>query len=164
MKGVQPGPLMFTNHVQTIYFIFVVMIIANGIMLAANYFSIPAFIRLLKIRKKILFPVVGFLCVLGVYGLNSSSFDLTLMLVFGIAGFFMKKWGLKEQPFIIGILVGFMAEQNFRRAIMFSGGSLVPFFTSGISLLFLTAAFGSIGFTVHKALKHQSAAAEEEQI
>ncbi len=164
MKGVQPGPLMFTNHVQTIYFIFVVMIIANGIMLAANYFSIPAFIRLLKIPKKILFPVVGFLCVLGVYGLNSSSFDLTLMLVFGIAGFFMKKWGLKEQPFIIGILVGFMAEQNFRRAIMFSGGSLVPFFTSGISLLFLTAAFGSIGFTVHKALKHQSAAAEEEQI
>lgn len=156
MKGVQPGPLMFANHTDTIYFIFIIMIIANGVMLIANYLSIPAFIRLLKIPKKILFPVVGFLCVLGVYGLNSSSFDLLLMLFFGVAGFFMKKWGLKEQPFIIGILVGFMAEQNFRRAIMFSDGSLVPFVTSWISLMFLVTAFGSIGFTVYRALKNRS--------
>lgn len=155
MKGVQPGPLMFTNDIKTIYFIFVAMIIANLVMLVANYFSIPAFVRLLKIPRRILFPVVGFLCVLGVYGLNSSTTDLVLMLVFGIVGFFMKKWGLKAQPFIIGILVGFMAEQNFRRAIMYSDGSFLPFVTSPISLAFLLAAFGSIGFTLYKAWKIQ---------
>lgn len=162
MKGVQPGPLMFQNSVNTIYFIFLAMIIANVVMLIANYFSIPVFVRLLNIPKRILFPIVGFLCVLGVYGLNSSPSDLILMLAFGIVGFFMKKWGLKAQPFIIGILVGFMAEQNFRRAIMFSGGSLVPFFTSPISLLFLIAAFGSIGYTVYKAIRHQAVAVEDD--
>ena len=161
MKGVQPGPLMFTNNVKTVYYIFVAMIIANVVMLAANYFSIPAFVRLLKIPKKILFPVVGFLCVLGVYGLNSSAFDLLLMLVFGVIGYFMKKWGLKEQPFIIGILVGFMAEQNFRRAMMYGNGSFLPFFTSPISLLFLIAAFGSIGFTVYMAVRNKAMAVEE---
>ena len=93
MKGVQPGPLMFTNDGKTIYYIFIAMIIANTVMLIANYFSIPAFVRLLRIPKRILFPVVGFLCVLGVYGLNSSTSDLVLMLVFGVIGFFMKKWG-----------------------------------------------------------------------
>lgn len=161
MKGVQPGPLMFTNDTKTIYFIFVAMIIANIMMLIANYFAIPAFVRLLRIPKRILFPVVGFLCVLGVYGLNSSTSDLVLMLVFGVIGFFMKKWGLKEQPFIIGILVGFMAEQNFRRAIMYSSGSFLPFITSPISLLFLIAAFGSIGFTIYRAVKKESLAVEE---
>lgn len=155
MKGVQPGPLMFTNDVKTIYFIFLAMIIANLIMVVTNYFSIPAFVRLLKIPKKILFPVVGFLCILGVYGLNSSTSDLMIMLIFGIIGFFMKKWGLKAQPFIIGILVGFMAEQNFRRAIMYSDGSFLPFITSPISAAFLIAAFGSIGFTLYKAWKKQ---------
>lgn len=161
MKGVQPGPLMFTNDGKTIYYIFAAMIIANTVMLIANYFSIPAFVRLLRIPKRILFPVVGFLCVLGVYGLNSSTSDLVLMLVFGVIGFFMKKWGLKEQPFIIGILVGFMAEQNFRRAIMYSSGSFLPFITSPISLLFLAAAFGSIGFTVYRSVKKMSLAVEE---
>ncbi len=161
MKGVQPGPLMFTNDVKTIYYIFAAMIIANLAMLVANYFSIPAFVRLLRIPKRILFPVVGFLCVLGVYGLNSSTSDLVLMLVFGVIGFFMKKWGLKEQPFIIGILVGFMAEQNFRRAIMYSSGSFLPFVTSPISFLFLAAAFGSIGFTVYRSVKKMSVAVEE---
>lgn len=162
MKGVQPGPLMFTNDVKTIYFIFVAMIIANVVMLIANYFSIPAFVRLLKIPKRILFPVVGFLCVLGVYGLSSSVSDLVLMLVFGVIGFFMKKWGLKAQPFIIGILVGFMAEQNFRRAIMFSEGSFLPFITSPISAVFLIAAFGSIVFTVWRVLRNRSVAIEDD--
>ncbi|MDE6930096.1 MAG: hypothetical protein K2P02_05015, partial [Lachnospiraceae bacterium] len=95
------------------------------------------------------------------YGLNSSTSDLVLMVVFGVIGFFMKKWGLKEQPFIIGILVGFMAEQNFRRAIMYSSGSFLPFITSPISLLFLAAAFGSIGFTVYRSVKKMSLAVEE---
>ena len=162
MKGVQPGPLMFTNDLSTINFIFLAMLIANFIMLIANYFSIPVFIRLLKVPKKILFPVVGFLCVLGVYGLNSSSSDLILMLVFGIVGFFMKKWGLKAQPFIIGILVGYMAEQNFRKAMMYSSGSFAPFFTSYISLAFLIVAFASIIFTIYQAIHKKSIVIEDD--
>lgn len=153
---------MFTNDLSTINFIFLAMLIANFIMLIANYFSIPVFIRLLKVPKKILFPVVGFLCVLGVYGLNSSSSDLILMLVFGIVGFFMKKWGLKAQPFIIGILVGYMAEQNFRKAMMYSSGSFAPFFTSYISLAFLIVAFASIIFTIYQAIHKKSIVIEDD--
>ena len=161
MKGVQPGPLMFTNNADTIYFIFVAMLIANVIMLIANYFSIGVFVKLLKIPKHLLFPIVGFLCILGVYGLNRSSSDLTLMLVFGIIGFFMKKWDLKAQPFIIGMLVGFMAEQNLRRAMMFSDGSFLPFVTSPLSLLFLIAGFASIIITIYRSVKQKNSISAE---
>ena len=161
MKGVQPGPLMFTNNGDTIYFIFVAMLIANVIMLIANYFSVGVFVKMLKIPKHILFPVVGFLCMLGVYGLNRSTSDMTLMLVFGIIGFFMKKWNLKSQPFIIGMLIGFMAEQNLRRAMMYSDGSFLPFLTSPLSLLFLIAGLASIVLTIYRSIKHKESFAEE---
>ncbi len=161
MKGVQPGPLTFTQQTQTIYFIFVAMIIAAFLMFVFNYFLIPIFVKLLKIPRRILFPVVGFLCMLGVYGLNSSVSDLILMLVFGVIGFLMKKWNLKAQPFIIGLLVGFMAEQNFRRALMFSDGSFAPFFTHPISLLFLVVAFAMIIFTIVGAVRKKSIVMED---
>lgn len=153
MKGVQPGPLMFDTNTRVVYYIFIALLIANAFMLIANYFAIPVFVKLLKIPKRILFPIVGFLCFLGVYGLGSSTTDLLLMLVFGVVGYFMKKWGLKAQPFIIGLLVGFMAEQNFRRGLMFSDGSFTPFFTSPLSLIFLIAALLSIVLTVVKSAR-----------
>lgn len=84
------------------------------------------------------------------------------MLVFGIVGFFMKKWGLKAQPFIIGILVGYMAEQNFRKAMMYSSGSFAPFFTSYISLAFLIVAFASIIFTIYQAIHKKSIVIEDD--
>ncbi len=161
MKGVQPGPLMFTNNGDTIYYIFVVMLIANVIMLVANYFSISMFVKMLKIPKHLLFPIVGFLCLLGVYGLNRSTSDMTTMLVFGIIGFFMKKWDLKAQPFIIGMLVGFMAEQNMRRAMMYSDGSFLPFVTSPLSLVFLIAGFASIFITIYRSMRNKGSFAED---
>ena len=83
------------------------------------------------------------------------------MLVFGIIGFFMKKWDLKAQPFIIGMLVGFMAEQNLRRAMMYSDGSFLPFVTSPLSLIFLLAGFASIILTIYRSAKHKSSIAAE---
>ena len=161
MKGVQPGPLTFTQQTQTIYFIFVSMIIATILMLIFNYFLIPVFVKLLKIPKRVLFPVVGFLCMLGVYGLNSSKTDLILMTVFGVIGFLMKRWNLKAQPFIIGLLVGFMAEQNFRRGLMYSDGSFLPFFTSPLSCIFLLVAFATIIFTIISSIKKKSIVVED---
>lgn len=161
MKGIQPGPLTFTQQTDMIYFIFVSMIIATILMLIFNYFLIPIFVKLLKIPRRLLFPVVGLLCMLGVYGLNSSKTDLILMVVFGVIGFLMKRWELKAQPYIIGLLVGFMAEQNFRRALMFSDGSFVPFVTQPISCVFLVVAFAMIGFTIYNAIRHKSIVVED---
>lgn len=153
MKGIQPGPLMFNDHADIVYFIFLALIIANAFMLAMEYLSIRGFVQLLRIPKTMLFPVIIFLCILGAYGLSHRVFDVITIFVFGVLGFLMKKWGMQFQPFIIGFIVGPMAEKNFRAALMFSSGSFRPFVTSPISLFFLVIAFGSIIMAVYKHIK-----------
>lgn len=144
MQGIQPGPLMFESNPDIVYFIFLALIIANLFMLISEFVAIRGFVKLLRIPKKILFPVIAYLCILGAYGLNNRVFDVVTILLFGILGYFMKVWGLKTQPFILGYIVGPMAELHFRRALMYSDGSLVPFVTSPISLIFLAASAVSI--------------------
>lgn len=148
MKGLQPGPLFFRTQGNLIYFIFVVLLVTNIFMLLVNLFGIRFFVKLVNIPKYILFPIVGFLCIIGVYGLSHRISDLVLVFVFGIIGFFMKKWGLQLQPFIIGSLIGKLCEENFGKALLFTDGSFVPLFTSPISCVFLVIAFASIAYTV----------------
>ncbi len=157
MKGVQPGPLMFTDHADIVYFIFLALIIANIFMLVAEFLSIRGFVQLLRIPKTMLFPIIIFMCILGAYGLNHRLFDVITIFIFGVLGFLMKKWGMQFQPFIIGFIVGPMAEKNFRAALMFSSGSFMPFLTSPISLFFLIIAFGSIGMAIYKHFKNKKA-------
>ena len=153
MKGVQPGPLMFQNHADIVYFIFIMLIVASFFMLVTEFFMLRGFVRLLKIPKSYLFPVIIFLCILGCYGLSHRIFDVVTMFAFGVIGFFMKQWGFKFQPFIIGFIVGPMAEKNFRKAMMFSDGSLLPFLESPIALFFIVVAVGSIVYAAYKSFR-----------
>ena len=148
MQGIQPGPLMFESHPQIVYFIFIALIIANIFMLFSEFLAIRGFVKLLRIPKHILFPIIAFLCILGAYGLNNRLFDVVTILIFGVFGYMMKVWGLRTQPFILGYIVGPMAELHFRRSMMYSDGSFLPFVTSPISLFFLVVAVGSVVWTL----------------
>ena len=153
MKGLQPGPLLFNNSPTLIYFIFIALIIANFFMLFSEFFAIRAFVKLLRIPKDILFPIITLLCIMGAYGLNNRLFDVVTILIFGVFGYLMRKWGLSTQPFIIGYIVGPMAELHFRRSLMYSNGSFLPFFTKPISLFFLVIAVLSIVLTIVGSIK-----------
>ena len=155
MQGIQPGPLLFRNNPDIVYFIFIALIIANVMMLVSEFFAVRGFVRLLKIKREILFPVIAFLCVLGAYGINNRLFDVVTIFIFGIFGFLMKKWGLKTSPFILGYIVGPMAELHFRRSLMYSGGSFIPFFTSPISCFFLLISVVSIVLAIRTVRKNQ---------
>ena len=157
MQGVQPGPLLFKNSPQIVYFIFIALFIANFFMLVSEFFAIRGFVRLLKIRKAYLFPIITLLCILGAYGLNNRIFDVVTILIFGIFGYLMKQWGLQTQPFILGYIVGPMAELHFRRGLMYSEGSLIPFVSSPIALFFLIFAVASIILTIVESRRKKKA-------
>ena len=156
MQGVQPGPLLFQNQPGIVYFIFVALLISNVFMLFTEFFAIRGFVNLLKIKREYLFPAIILLCILGAYGLNNRIFDVVTILIFGVVGYFMKRWGLKTQPFILGYLVGPMAELYFRRGFMYSEGRILPFFTSPIALLFYAVALLNIGLAVKEVIKKKS--------
>lgn len=160
MQGVMPGPLLFQSNPALIYFIFAALIIGNFFMLGSEFLAIRFFVKLLKIPKHILLPSISFLCIIGAYGLNYRIFDVFTIFIFGILGFYMKQWGFSIQPFIIGYIIGPMAELNFRRALMFSDNSFIPFFTSPISFTFILASILSVVLTMKRSIKKRTSIAE----
>jgi putative tricarboxylic transport membrane protein len=154
MQGLTPGPLLFRNNTSLIYLIFAILITANIFMIVVEFFAIRGFVHVLSLPKHILLPFISLLCIIGAYGLNYRIFDVFTIFLFGILGFFMKKWHFSTQPFIIGYIIGPLAELYLRRGLSYSDNSLIPFFTSPISLFFILASIASIIFVM---LKHKKA-------
>jgi putative tricarboxylic transport membrane protein len=156
LHGLIPGPMLFTRNGDIIFSIFAGLILANFIMLITEFYGIRIFVRLLKIPKRILLPVIIVLCVVGAIGLNNRVFDAISLLFFGLVGYLMEKFELPLPPVVLGFILGPMIEINLRRGIMSSQGSIAPFFTEPISLLFLVATLISILYTVYAQMKKKT--------
>ncbi|OCN00361.1 Tat pathway signal protein [Clostridium sp. W14A] len=160
IQGISPGPLMFTQHVDIVYSIFLTLIFGAVAMLFIEFYGLRIFVKLLKIPKQYLLPGILLFCVIGSYGLNNRIFDVWAVLLFGLIGYMFNKMTIPAPPFILGFIIGPIAETNLRRGLMFSKGSLLPFVTSPVAdLFFALALFALIFFTVSN-YKHKKASVQ----
>ncbi len=160
IHGLQPGPLLFRDHLDIIYPIFAGMIMAQFVLLAVGLSGARIFARIINIDRKILTPVIFFLCVVGSYSMRFSFFDVGLSLIIGIIAYFMEYYGYPAAPILLALILGPMAEQNLRRSLVISHGSPLIFFTRPICVLFLiTAVFTMI--TSYRRTKRMQAQEEE---
>lgn len=148
IHGMTPGPLLFQNNGDLVYAIFASLLVANLIVIISQYLGMRFFVKLLNIPKRYLVPCVIVMCTIGSFCVNNRSFDIIILLFFSFFGFTMKKLDLPFTPFVIGFILGPMLELNFRRALMLSEGSLLPFITKPISVIFIFSALLSIIFTL----------------
>jgi len=153
MHGIVPGPLMFITQVKLIYAIFTAMLVANFFMIATEFIFLKAFIKVLNVPKHILIPVILAFCIIGAYGTNNRIFDIYVSLFFGVVGFTLKKFKYPLPPMIIAFILGPYLEINLRRALIYSKGSVIPFFTNPLSGFLLVISFVFLGFTVYKGFK-----------
>lgn len=93
--------------------------------------------KILKVPKIYLMPIVAALSIVGAYAINNRAFDIVVCLVFGVLGYILDKMKYSPAPIVLGIILGNMIDENFRRALVVSDGSLSIFVTRPISLLFL---------------------------
>jgi putative tricarboxylic transport membrane protein len=100
--------------------------------------------KILRVPFFILMPVVGVLSIIGAYALNVNMFDLTIMFVFGIIGYIFMKLKIPAAPIVLGLILGNMADANFRRALQASHGSFGPFVTRPLSIIVLLLIFFTI--------------------
>lgn len=135
------------------YAIFAAVFIATIVMLILEFYGIRLFINLLRIPKHILLPIIFVLCVVGAFGLNSRLFDVWTILLFGLVGYMFVKCGVPQAPFILGFILGPMAETNLRRGLMLSDGSLMGFLTNPISGFFLALAVASVAWGAISGLR-----------
>ena len=136
-----------------VYSIFAALIIANLAMLFLEFFGIRIFVRLLSIPKNILLPIIVCLCVVGAFAENNRLFDVYAMAACGIIAFVLQKLKFSIPPLILGFILAEYTETYLRRALSLSNGSITPFFTRPISLVFLLIAFGSVAFNIYKTWK-----------
>lgn len=160
LHGLTPGPLLFQNQADIVYGIFAAMLICSVIMLFMEFFGLRIFVRLLSIPKYILLPCVFVLCVIGAYALKNNISQVIACLVFGAIGFAFKKFGIPTTPFILGFILGPLAEVNYRRGMIRTKGNFMPFLTSPISAVFLIVALLVLVMFATKPLRDKRKAAK----
>lgn len=154
VTGNATSPLMFTDHGDMVYTLFVGMIFCYFMLLVLGLLSLKVIGNVVKIPGNILTPMILALCVVGTYALNNSLFDVGIMLIAGVVGYFMQKGGYPASPVVLALIMGPMAESNFRRALSLSGGSLDFLYTRPITLALLTlAAFTLLTPIIRKIMR-----------
>ena len=158
LQGIQPGPLLFVSNAGLVYTVFAAMIISNIIMIVMEYFGMRVFVRVLSISKSLLMPTIMVLCCVGAFSNNNRTFDIFMLACFGVFGMLLKKFDFPTTPLIIGYIVGPMAEQNLRRALILTDYSILPFFTHPIAMFFLGLTVLSVALTIRKSVRAARAA------
>ncbi len=133
MKNMNPGPMLFTNNPQNIYAVYLLFIIANLIMIPLGWWCIKVSKQILKVPRTVLMPVIMLFCVVGSFAINNTAFDVTVMLIAGIAAFFLEASGFPIAPAILGVVLGGMLEENLVTSMIKADGDLTAFFTRPIA-------------------------------
>jgi len=133
MKNMNPGPMLFVDNPQNIYAVFIVFIIAQLLMLPLGWAAIKSAKQVLRIPAGLLMPLILLFCIVGSFAINNSMFGVIVMLVAGVAAFFMERWGFPVAPTILGVVLGTMLEEHFFSSLIKADGQLLAFFERPIA-------------------------------
>jgi putative tricarboxylic transport membrane protein len=137
IHGLKPGPLLFMQQPVLVYSIFVGMLLANlSIIILAKLF-IRYFSKVIELPYNILGPGIIIFCVVGSFAIRNNFGDIWIMILFAIIGFFMERYGYPLAPIILGIVLGPIAEENLRQAMIISGNDPMVLISSPLSAILI---------------------------
>ncbi len=142
--NVTPGPLLFQSNPDVVWGLIAALFIANVMLLLMNIPLVAIFVRVLLIPPRYLMPAVAMISFVGIYGISGSTFDLMIMIGFGILGYVLRKLDVPLVPIILGVLLGNEMEKNLRRALTISDGDLSILWGSWLAIALWTIAV--VGF------------------
>ena len=131
--GIQPGPLLFQSQADLVWGLIASLYIGNVLLLILNLPLVGIWVKVLAIPLPLLYAGILVFATLGAYSLHQSVVDLLTLYVFGLLGFVMRRWDIPVAPAIIGLILGPLAETQFRRALAISQGDLSVFITQPIA-------------------------------
>jgi len=122
---------------EFVYQISIYLVMAALAMWVLALFIAKFSVRILGVNKKILMPIIYTLCVIGAFLINHNAFDVKMMFIFGMVGLLLRAVSIPSAPFLLGVILGPMADSNLRRALIISNGSLEPMLGRPICIVFL---------------------------
>jgi putative tricarboxylic transport membrane protein len=152
MHGLRPGPELFKSNPDFVWGVIASMFIGNLILLIFNLPMAGLWAKIMYIPYKLLFPLILLIMIIGAYSINNSVWDVVLVIIFGLVGYFMKKLGLPIAATILTFVLGTQIEQSFIQSLVTSDNGALIFFTRPISgtimaivvLLLITSIIGGV--------------------
>nr|WP_328842478.1 tripartite tricarboxylate transporter permease [Nakamurella leprariae] len=149
--GMQPGPLLFTRNADLVWALLASLFVGMVVLLIINLPFAPIWAKLLLIPKPYLYAGITVFAVLGVYAASSSLVDLILLVLIGLIGFMLRRYGLPLAPVLIAVILGPLAETSLRRTLAVSEGDPGALLDSALALsLYGLLALGILVVAVNK--------------
>ncbi len=137
IHGITPGPFMIRDHAEVFWGLIASMYIGNVFLLILNLPMVGLFVQLLKVPYAILGPLALMVTLVGAFSINNSLFDLLAISVFGVVGYFMRRFGYDAGPLVLAFVLGPLIEKSFKQSLLMSNGSLKIFIDSPIAATLL---------------------------
>lgn len=153
LVGVRPGPQLFRDYAYEMQVFFIAFLVMQLLTLVFGAIGTPLWIKILNIPKGILMPAVMMLSFLGAYTLTNNVKDAVFALVFGVVGYFMRKYRYPAPPMILGLILGPLAEQNMNRTLMIHHGNWTVIFTRPIAAVLMAISLITIASSVISAVR-----------
>lgn len=149
--GLTPGPQLFATHPELVASIATIMVISTLASLVLNLFRIRGLVRILDMPREYLWPAIIILCVVGTYATTDDVATVVVMFAAGFIGLVMKRTGFPAGPAVLALILGPLAESNFRRAIAIDGA--MGFVTNPIAAVILVCAVLAFVVTIVRRIK-----------
>ena len=161
IHGVRPGPLFISEQPQLFWGLVASMYIGNLILIILNLPLVSIFVNLLRVPFRILFPIILLICLVGTYSVNLSTFELVIVLGFGVLGYVFRKLQYDIAPFVLAMIIGPTLEMAFRQSLMRSGGSFSIFWQSTIAMTLILSSCLLFLWNLYRSLRPRKASWEK---
>lgn len=161
MKGFQPGPMMYVEHLDIVYTVFASLIVANFAMLLVGMAGVKIFAKIISVERKLLLPAILILSLVGSYAINQNMFDVFFAIIMGVIGYLLSKYEFPLSPILLALILGPMCESNIRRFMQIADGQFLMIFTKPICVTFIGLAVASLIISVINQLRINKKIAEK---
>ncbi|HTJ96650.1 MAG TPA: tripartite tricarboxylate transporter permease [Rhodocyclaceae bacterium] len=163
LQGIQPGPSVITEQPALFWGIIASMWIGNLFLVILNLPLIGIWVRMILVPYPLLYPAILVFCVIGVFSINNTEFDVYLMAIFGVLGYIFAKLKCEPAPMLLGFILGPLMEEYLRRALVLSRGDAMVFLNRPISLSMLVLSLIAIVMVLAPAIRKKRDVALQEE-
>jgi putative tricarboxylic transport membrane protein len=156
IQGIPPGPQLISEHPDLFWGVINSMYIGNILLLILSIPLVGLFVRILRVRPAILAPITALITLLGVYTVANRVFDVFLVIIFGVIGYLMKKFGFEPGPLVLAFVLGSMMEIAVRQSLLIFEGDPTGFFTRPISGTVLAALLIAVAYPVIRTILNRN--------
>ena len=153
IHNLEPGPLLFSTNPEIAYGVITAYLIGNIIMFGIMMFAVVHIAKVLYVPRAYLLSAILMFCVIGIFAVGNSFFDVWVMMVFGALGFIMERTKMPLGPFVIGFVLSPIAEAQLRSGLMSTEGSIEPLFTRPFAAIFLAISVLSLTWAMYSEWK-----------